>query len=441
MWAGGTLFIKITLLLCAVLLWQVPTVIAGQISLEQVLKDADAQALALRIAEHELLAATAQIAEARSDYYPHLSARLGNEYVRVHGAAGNVVSVGDAILADSSSGYKHSLTLSAQYILYDFGRRSLNLEYSKGRQQLADYRRAAIRKDIRRQVIEIYGQALKLQQQTGVQRNRRQALLAIYRFSERLQLAGKYGREAVATVALELAAAGVAGQDLAVEFANTLDSMTFLTGREYSPATTVLSDVVAVSSFDRELYDVEQHPDILSAQQEIAQKEIELDLALRSRYPQLILSGSHRMFGSDQRRFDDSFSSLTSRDSRIVLLVDVPLFVGFRSLAQTARLQHELRSLELRKQNAVAAIQAEIRQRQRLYQNLTEQESARLERQALIDRQQQDLERMTEQQLLDQMGVWRQQIEWAQQEMELEMRRIDLAVQSLLLHQMLAVAR
>lgn len=435
------MFINITLLLCVVLLWQVPTVLAGQISLEQVLQDAEAQALAVRIAEFDLLAATAQIVEARSDYYPQVSVRLGNEYVRVHGAAGNVVSVGDAILADSASGYKHSLTFSAQYTLYDFGRRTLNLEFHKGRRQLAEYRLAAIRKDIRRQVIEIYGQTLKLQQQTGVQRQRRQALLTIYRYSERLQLAGKYGREAVAAAALELAAAGVAEQDLAVEFANALDSLTSLTGREYSPPTTVLADVTAGSILDSDLYDVEQHPDIQSAQQEITQKEIELRLARRSRYPQLILTGSHRMFGSDQRRFDDSFSSLNSRDSRIVLIVDVPLFAGFRSLAQTARLHHELRSLELRKQKAVTEIQAKIRQRQRLYQNLTEQESARQEQQMLIVRQQQDLERMTEQQLLDQVVAWRQQIEWAQQKMELEMRRIDLAVQSLLLHQMMAVAR
>ncbi len=435
------LFIKITLLLCAVLLWQVPTGFPQQISLPQVLQEAEAHALALRIAESELLAATAQIAEARSDYYPQVSARLGNEYVRVHGAANDVVSVGDAILADSATGYKHSLIFSAQYNLYDFGRRALNLEYSKGRRQLADYRRAGIRKDIRRQVTEIYGQALKLQQQTGAQRHRRQALLAIYRYSERLQLAGKYGREAVATAALELASAGATEQDLAVEFANVLDSLTLLTGREYSPPTAVLADVAPGTSLNSDLYDVEQHPDIQSAQQEITQKEIELRLVRRSRYPQLILTGSHRMFGSDQRRFDDSFSSLTERDSRIVLLVDVPLFAGFRSFAQTARLHHELRSLELRKQNAVAEIRTEIRQRQRLYQNLTDQESTRLEQQTLIDRQQQNLERMTEQQLLDRIGVWRRQIEWAQQEMEMEMRRIDLAVQSLLLHQVMAVGQ
>lgn len=428
------MLIKITLLLCAVLLWQAPAVSAEQISLEQVLAEAEVQAFDLRIAGYQLLAAAAQIAEARSDYYPQLSARLGNEYVRVHGAAGNVVSVGDAILADSASGYKHSLTFSAQYTLYDFGRRSLNLQYTEGRRRVAELEREQVLRRVRQQVVELYGQALKQQKRLDVQRLRQAAMTQIYRFSERLQQAGRYGREAVVTAALELATVGTELQDITTEFAAILESLALYTGRDYSPEVTVLAEMAAVTTLDSSGYDLEQHPDLLRTQQEIDQKRTELELVKRNRYPQVILTGSHRMFGSDQRRFDDSFSSLTSRDSRIVLMIDIPLFAGFRSYAQIERLGFELTSLELQKHKTGAELAAEIRQRERLYRTLAQQETTGTEQQRLIDRQQQDLERLTRQQLLDQVVVLQRQAEMLVYELEIEMRRIDLAVQSLLLH-------
>lgn len=428
------MLIKITLLLCAVLLWQVPAVFAEQISLKQVLEEAESQAFDLRIADYHLRAALAQVAEARSDYYPQLSARLGNEYVRVHGAAGNVVSVGDAILADNASGYKHSLTFSAQYTLYDFGRRSLNLQYAEGRRRVVELEREQVLRRVRQQVVELYGQALKQQKRLEVQRLRQEALVQIYRFSERLQQAGRYGREAVVTAALELATVGTELQDITTEFAAILDSLALYTGRDYSPEATVLAEMAALTTLDSREYDLEQHPDLLRIRQEIDQKRTELKLVKRSRYPQVILTGSHRMFGSDQRRFDDSFSSLSSRDSRIVLMIDVPLFAGFRSYAQAERLRSELISLELQQQKTGAELAAELRQRERLYRTLAQQESTRSDQQRLIDRQQQDLERLTQQQLLDQVIVWRRQAEMSLYELDIEIRRIDLAVQSLLLH-------
>ncbi len=424
------------MLLSAVLLWHVSVGYAEQIGLEQVLEDARLHAVDLRIAEYDLLAATAQVAESRSDYYPQLSLRIGNEYVRVHGADNNVVSVGDAILADSASGYKHSLIFSAQYTLYDFGRRALNLEYAKGRQQLAGYQREKTWRHIRLQLVDLYTLALKQQKKLVAQRYRNLAAQQVYRFSERLWRAGRYGRDTVALAALELAAAGIDVQDLDTEFANTLDSLAYFTGRSYPVETTTLAELPIVANVDGESFDLEHHPDILLVQQEIAQKEIELRLTQCSRYPQLVLSGSHRMFGSDRHHFGDSLSSLTTRDSRIVLYVEAPLFAGFRSLARATRLQHELKALQLRKQKIATEITAEIRQRQRLYRNLSQQEVARIEQQNLIDRQLHDLARMTEQQLLDQIAACRKNIEMSQQQLEVDLRRVDLAAQSCLLRYM-----
>lgn len=431
------MLIKITLLLWALLCWQVSAVAAEQISLAQVLAAAEAHAVDLRIADYRLRAAAAQVAEARSDYYPQLSARLGNEYVRVHGAAGNVVSVGDAILADNASGYKHSLSFSAHYTLYDFGRRSLNLQHAEGGRQIAELERAQALRRVRHQVIELYGQGLKQQKKLAVQRLRQEALVQLYRLSERLQEAGRYGREAVVTAALEVARAGTELQDAEVEFVTILEALAFYTGQEYEPTATLFAEMKALTGIDSRDYILERHPDLLRIGREIDRKRTELTLAQRSRYPQVVLSGSHRLFGSDQRRFDDSFSSLTSRDSRIVVTIDIPLFAGFRSVAQTERLRFELGALEWQQQKIGAELSAEIRQRQRLYQALAEQASTRSEQQSLVERQRHDLERLTQQQLLDQVAIRRRQVEVSLYELDIDMRRIDLAVQSLLLYNLM----
>ena len=431
---GEVLLVRMLLLLCAVLLWHVPRGFAEQIHLEEVLAETRLHAIDLRIAQYNLLAATAQVAETRSDYYPQLSLRFGNEYVRVHDADNNIVSVGDAIIADSASGYKHSLILSAHHTLYDFGRRALGLRHALGQQRIAEEQHTKVWWEIRRQVVDLYARALKQQKMRVAQRHRNAAAQEIYRLSERLHSAGRHGREAVASAALQLADAAIALQDLETEFANSLDALSSFTGRIY-PATTSLADL-PVMNVERVFFDSGHHPDILLAQLEMDQKALELRLARRNRYPHIVLSASHRMFGSDPQRFHESLTSLTARDSRITLYVEVPLFSGFRSLARTARLQHELAALQLRKQKVVEDISTELKQRQRLFQSLSQQESMRRERQGSIDQQLQDLTRLTQEQMIDGIAAWQKNIELSQHQMEVDLRQVDLATQSLLLWHM-----
>lgn len=187
------MLVRVLLLLCAVLLWHVPRGFAEQIHLEEVLAETRLHAIDLRIAQYNLLAATAQVAETRSDYYPQLSLRFGNEYVRVHDADNNIVSVGDAIIADSASGYKHSLILSAHHTLYDFGRRALGLRHALGRQRIAEEQHTKVWWEIRRQVVDLYARALKQQKMRDAHRHRNAAAQEIYRLSERLHSAGRCG--------------------------------------------------------------------------------------------------------------------------------------------------------------------------------------------------------------------------------------------------------
>ncbi len=112
------------------------------------------------------------------------------------------------------------------------------------------------------------------------------------------------------------------------------------------------------------------------------------------------------------------------------------MFSGFRSLARTTRLRHELAALQLRKQKVVEDISTEIKQRQQLFQSLSQQESTRREQRRSIDQQLQDLTRLTQAQMIDGLAAWRKSIELSQHQMEVDLRQVDLATQSLLLWHM-----
>jgi outer membrane protein TolC len=426
-------------LFLGLLCWCDADLYAQDLRFDLILADALQNAMDTQIARQHLLATRAQLNEVLSDSYPQLSLRLGNEYVHVFEAQDDVVSVGDAIIADTVSGYKHSLSLSVQYTLYDFGRRGLAANHARHQVQLAGLQQQLTSQQIRREVVAVYARALKLQRRIKTQQVLCAGLQDIYRLSERLYRAGRSGREAVGAAALNLAEALARYEELRTGFVGELQGLTFYTRKEYPGSTAVLQDLKSPGWVGPAEADLTLAPEVLVYQKEIEKKQTELAMTRRERTPQFILSGALRMYGSHPRRFTESLTSLSARDSRATLFIDLPLFDGFRSSARRSRLQHELSRLNFEKQKKQDELNRDFSREYQSYTGRLQQQSARAQQRLLIERQADDLWRLTGQQLVDQITAQQQHMELARRQLELDLQEIEQVVSAWLLFYMSGV--
>ncbi|MBN1956654.1 MAG: TolC family protein [Desulfuromonadales bacterium] len=406
---------------------------AELLTFDNVLAEGLKNALDLQIGAENLAAAEAAVGEARADYYPQLFLRYGQEYVHVYDEFNAVVSVGDTVYSDSTSKYKSSLYLFSQYNLYDFGRRRLKIDYAEQQVRISSLQIDQGRLEVSRMLLDLYSRGLKLQYRMAVQ----QAVLdrhnRIYRLADQLRGAGRYGRQDVGDAALALAETLSGLEDLRIEFAAILAEISLYTRREYNPDDVSLSGLELPGDEPRFGEHLEMFPEILILQEQIKRKKTELTLAERTFLPQLTLSGSFGMYGSDDNSYSAALQALSKRDASIYLSINMPLFDGFSARSQKRRLQREIAGLELEKQKTIMELQNEYRKVRMSYQSLLGFEPERDDVKRRIGRQTNDLNRLSHQQMIDQVALERKRIAFARHRLDADLRQIDYVSAALLL--------
>ena len=385
-----------------------------------------------KIIHAEIQAAEATIAERQADYYPQLALRFGNEYVHVFEEDGDIVSVGDAIIADNASGYKHSLIVTARYNLYDFGIRELSVDSARRQVHIAELQKQQSTIDIHKELLNLYGDSLKVQQQIQVLRSIVERQETIYQLSKQLHQAGTIGREQLGNTALELADTLALLDDQQTRWQNLLGNISFHTQQSYRAEDVTLAD------FPRQLktqtiFAPERIPAVLIYQQQIENKRSELAMLKRSLLPKLAISGSYRLFGSDDNSFTRSISNLNSRDASVSLYIECPLFDGFANRAKQTRIRHEISSLRYQKQKKAAQLQQELAMTLNAYTAAAAMENERRKQLTRIAGQQSDVRRLAEQQLTDQIAVNNRFIELSRWQLDVDLRQVDYATSALLL--------
>jgi outer membrane protein TolC len=396
------------------------------ISFDSVLIAAQNNSFDLKISQAGVDASQAAIGEVRADYYPHLSVRFGNEYVHAFEEDGDVVSVGDAIIANDASGYKHSLIAGLSYNLFDFGVRKLTVDNAQKQTQIARLQKQQAFWDLRKEVLSRYSDALKIQKEIVVSRVILERQNQIFQLSKELRLAGTVGREKVGTAALEVAESLSRLDDLQVRYQDRLNSLTFFTRQEYSSTQTRLADLAHSDEIDS-VVDLSASPAVLALQQQIEQKKNELSMVKRSQLPKLTLYGSYRMFGSEDDSFAHSLSNLSSRDASVTVYLEWPIFDGFASRSKKRRLKHEIDGLRYQKQKKLAEIEQEFSGIVNSYQTHVAGQKHRREQLAQITLEGDDAQLLAEQQITDQISFHKRMIALARQRLAVELGQVDYA--------------
>lgn len=385
-----------------------------------------------KIAREEIQIAQATVAEHRADYYPQLSLRFGNEYVHVFDEDGDIVSVGDAIIADNASGYKHSLIATARYNLYDFGIRELSVASARRQVRITELQEQQSSLDIHKELLTLYADSLKVQQRIHVMAAVAKRQQTIFQLSKKLYQAGTIGRDRLGNTALELAETLSQLQELQIRWQNLLENISLYTRQNYHTEEITLADFPQMGK-PKNVANLESFPEVLIYRQQIETKQAELSMIKRFRLPRLILSGSYRLFGSDDHSFIRSLSNLNSRDASVTLYLECPIFDGFANRAQQTRIRHELASLRYQKQKKQAELQQELATILNAYTASASMENERYEQVERIAGQQSDVQRLAEQQLTDRIAVHNRIIELSRWQLDVDLRQVDYATSALLL--------
>lgn len=422
-------FLALILLICSV----APALSVETLTFQKVLADGLENNFDSRINAETVNASRAAVLESKADYYPHLSLRFGQEYVHVYDQNNAVAAVGDTVYSDYNSKYKHSLSLYAQYNLYDFGRRRLSVHYAGQQVKISELQKDQSRFENSQKLLDFYSQGLRLQKQIAVQEKILSARKIIFELTQQLLEAGKYGHQIVGDAAIALAQTIAQLDRLHIDFQATLDNLSFYTRTPYVAEQIYLADFKLRDAIENLVVHVESFPDIRSLQQQIESKETELAIARCELLPKLTLRGSYGMYGSDDNSFADSLDQIRKRDASVTLSLVMPLFDGFSTRARKQRLQHDITRLKVEKEKALAHLDNNINAARRTFHSLHNRKAERSEQKRRIYQQIDDYDRLAQQQLTDQMTLVQKSIELEQHHLDNNLQEVDSAAAAILL--------
>ena len=378
-----------------------------------------------------------RLVEAGAMYFPTLSLHFTNEYMHDLGNdAANTVSVGETIIPGNESTFQHSLALSAQYLLYDFGVRKLKYGNAERDIVLAQHAAAQRLIDLKIEVLSLFGTGLRLQKKIETWF----ALLGLrkegYEFTRRLVASGSRDKPEQGIAAISVAEALQNCEALQLEMIGVLEKLTFFTGKRYSMAGVRFMDFPDQAGA-AVMADVSTLPEIRAYDVAIEQKKAEVDIALRHWLPTLSLYSSFRMYGDDRTDFINSLDSLEEKNAAVGLVVNMNIFNGFSDTAKARRLQKEMEKLKIEKEKKMAEDEQKLHTLARK-DDLSEQglENAGAYRLTLSDQETMG-ERLSGRQIIDRISLLQQKEAQMEKHLILTLAEVERRVNALQL-QMLA---
>lgn len=294
--------------------------------------------------------------EALSAYYPTITARWTNEYVRdLTEGLEQVNSIGNTVLVQNTM-YQSSFMVAAAYNLLDFGvSRSKVFMVDKDIDQKTTMYWQSVR-DIKMNVLKTYAGLL-----TGFHElETKRELLSLYRelalAKERLYAAGEISKiemtdEAVKTVKLldDI-------DNLTLKQKALLEDLSFHTGERYEIENLRINDFKECGEDFSVRFDTEKSPEAIIYDLEITKKKAELQIIQRSLFPQIAAYSNYIWYGNHPTRIDAFAHEMQPRNFNVGISITLPLFEGFKSNAAMEKARLEVERLEVEKERKLAEL-------------------------------------------------------------------------------------
>ncbi len=404
---------------------------ARDLNFSEILAQALVHSHDLKMAGLEKEISKERLTEAGAMYFPNLSLRFTNEYIDDLTRTGaNTVSVGETIIPGSQSAFQHSVALSAQYLLYDFGVREMTYKNAERGVSLSQYQAAQRLLDLKAEVLSLFGSGLQLQKKMEVWSALIGLRKEVYGFTRRLVISGSRDKPEQGIAAIAVAEAMQNGESLQREMAGVLERLTYFTGNRYPMAGVRFTDFPEQTGAAAAV-DVSKLPEIRAYDVAIEQKKTEADIALRHWLPTLSLYSSFRMYGNDRTSFTGSLENLEERNAAVGLVVNMNLFNGFGDEAKARRLQKEMEKLKIEKEKKMAENEQKtstLAKRNIIFEQGMENSSSYW---AALNDQRTMEERLSEKQIIDRISFLQQKEAQMEKQLTLALADVDRRVNAL----------
>ncbi|OBQ46377.1 hypothetical protein SP90_12650 [Halodesulfovibrio spirochaetisodalis] len=381
----------------------------------------------------------ARLDDQQYDFYPTLRAQGNSEYTSdLSNGWGSVVSVGD-IVQSTGTKYQNSVSVRANYVLYDFGTR-FQKELALKNAILASKSTVLAEKlKLRLNVLQTYSAAMSLSHRIkNLQKivGYSQELNHLY---ERLLAAGKKGPIDAARQFTELKRKENELSLREFEFDKKLEELSFFTGCAV-PEKVEFTELPQPDLTDF-LFDVEKHPSIERYKHELASQHAKTAASEGEYFPKVSLYSSYLLYGSDGKDMAKSYENISESNFKVGVSLVVPLSDALRN-------RHKVRQSELTEQRIRAEkrklqeqLQTELNISQRQYKYLINDQKNKRDMVNILEKELKMLTRLKKAQEIDAETAIRRSIVLLEQKIALDKSVIDLSHELLRLQYQMEATR
>jgi outer membrane protein len=284
--------------------------------------------------------------EIRALYFPELSARFNSQHVQdMTSGVQQVTAVGTTIIVRNTL-YQDSLSLNAQWSLYDFGARENRVLAAATDIPLKEaVHRQSIR-DTKLKVLEIYRDLLLAANELKTKRQ----VLPLYKelslTRERLYAAGLASRIEMGDEAIKVVRIVDALETLQARFVSGLKDLSYYTGHDYP------TEGVEIASLTENKagpgFDVSRTPEHRIYELAIQKKQAEIGVIRKQLlFPQFSLYSNYILYGQNSGSYALAFRDVGPVNLYVGLMATVLFFDGFKNSAQVERARQELDRLKV----------------------------------------------------------------------------------------------
>ena len=307
-------------------------------------------------ASEEVNAADAKVTQARSGFFPQISAKASYLYLN---PLSEIDFSGSMLRFAPNNNYNAKLT--AEMIFFDFGRTSSTVDLAKSGKATAVIRHDMTVRDLSLSTVRAFYSVMFLQEAVKVQNKEIAAL------QQNLDNMGKRLREGIATrfdlltTQVRLAAAG----NRKIDFQNQLDnqeiSLRRLCGLK-AGAPLKLAGSFDITAADRDVTSlaasaVQNRPEIILAREEVRSASYKKSLAAKEAFPKIIGSASYGTTNGYMPDIEQMRANVS-----VGIGLQVPLFTGFKISAAASEAMAMMHAAEQQRIDTEELVQAEISQ-------------------------------------------------------------------------------
>lgn len=335
--------------------------ITGKITFDEILKKSKKHFYDIKIADFEILIAKQGIRDARSEYFPKITANAGTEYTKNFRdlSSSSVTTVGDSFI-NPYTRFQSIFGVTLSYNVFDFGIRRNNLDINKEDVAIKELLVKAQNQDLEMTLIDTYSRLLIAKKQIDINNEILKLETENLNMKERLFNAKELSKTDLndQKVKVKIVEQKIAELNSIAE--ESLNWISFYTGEEYD------INKISVAEFKKPNFDPMEFNDYTKTvtwqiqEKELKKKELELRIARKNYLPKVNAYSRYYIYGSDHSSYNDMFEDISPSNFTVGGNIIMPVFDGLKTSALVQKTSLELKKQFIERDKAIAEFMTKL---------------------------------------------------------------------------------